>query len=200
LKRDIETAKKKIAAAGSAVPVTAARAEPTAITALRDQIRQYDQVIQQRTAQQEDLHRRIRIYQARVESSPAVEQEAKSLTRGQRIAQETYDALKKQLEQAEMATQLEQKQQGEQFTILEPANFPLKPSFPNPLKFTFAGLAAGFALGASLTFLLEMRDTSVRSDKDVESLIHLPVLAMVPAIDPVASKTKDASQTVVARA
>jgi polysaccharide chain length determinant protein (PEP-CTERM system associated) len=203
LKRDIETAKKQAAAnARKPTPqqLEAAQAEPLAITTLRDQIRQYDQQIQDRSAQQEDLHRRIRMYQARVESSPAVEQEAKALTRGQKIAQENYDELKKQLEQAEMATELARKQQGEQFSILEPANFPLKPSFPNPMKLSFAGLAAGLALGAGLTFLLEMQDTSVRSDKDIETLIHLPVLAVVPAMDPVANKAKNRPQTVVARA
>lgn len=202
LKRDIEAAK-KLAAANAAKPATveprtAVQVEPAAIRTLREQIHQYDQTIQDRTTQQEDLHRRIRIYQARVESSPAVLQEAMALTRGQKAAQESYDDLKKQLELAERATQLALKQQGEQFSILEPANFPLKPSFPDRLKFSFGGLGAGIALGVGLTMLLEMRDTSVRSDKDVETLIHLPVLAVVPTLGAEAGKAKGAPRSVVA--
>jgi capsular polysaccharide biosynthesis protein len=37
-------------------------------------------------------------------------------------------------------------------------------------------------LGLGMTLLLEMRDTSVRTDKDVEALLHLPVLAVVPEL------------------
>jgi protein tyrosine kinase modulator len=202
LKRDIEAAKKlAMANASKPAPVepeAAVQIEPAGIKTLREQIHQYDQTIKDRTTQQEDLHRRIRIYQARVESSPAVEQEARALTRGQKAAQESYDDLKKQLELAERATELAQKQQGEQFSILEPANYPLTPSFPDQFRFSFGGLGAGIALGVGLTLLLEMRDTSVRSDKDVETLTHLPVLAVVPTLGATARKSKSAPRRVVA--
>jgi polysaccharide chain length determinant protein (PEP-CTERM system associated) len=202
LKRDIAAAKKLAEASGkTAAPVesqTGVQTEPAAMKTLRDQIHQLDQTIQDRTAQQEDLHRRIKLYQSRMESSPAVEQEAKSLTRGQKAAQESYDELKKQLEKAEMATRLETEQQGEQFKILEPANFPLKPFFPDVFKFSVGGLAGGIALSLGLTLLLEMRDTSVRSDKELEALIHLPVLVVVPALSSAAGKVKGAPSNLVA--
>ena len=92
-----------------------------------------------------------------------------------------------------MATQLEAGQQGELFTILEPANFPDKPSFPSQSKFAVGGLVGGLALGLGLTLFLEMRDTSVRSDKDVEGLLHLPVLAVVPTMASLSGKSKSGS-------
>jgi len=85
-----------------------------------------------------------------------------------------------------MATALEHQQQGEQFRVLDPANLPDTPSFPDPIKFGLGGFGGGLALGAGLTMLLEMRDTSVRSDKDLEALIHLPVLAVLPSLDELA--------------
>jgi capsular polysaccharide biosynthesis protein len=94
-----------------------------------------------------------------------------------------------------MATQLEVKQQGEQFRILEAANFPLKPFFPDLLKFSLGGLAGGIGLGLGLALLLEMRDTSVRSEKDLEALIHLPVLVVVPTLGSAAGKTKSAPRS-----
>jgi protein tyrosine kinase modulator len=195
LKRDIAAAKAALAADNDKKATAPEQPlhtppEPAQIKSLRDQIRQYEQVIQDRTTQQEELHRRIKVYQERVESSPTVEQEATALTRDYKSTQESYDNLNKQLQQAEMATRLEEKQQGEQFAILEPANYPDKPSFPNPLKFTLAGLGGGLAMGLGLTLLLEMRDTSVRNDKDVEALLHLPVLVSVPALVSLAGKTK----------
>jgi hypothetical protein len=37
-------------------------------------------------------------------------------------------------------------------------------------------------------FLLEMQDTSLRTEKDIEFGLRLPVLAMVPAIEPIGSR------------
>ena len=49
-------------------------------------------------------------------------------------------------------------------------------------------------LGLALTFLLEMRDTSLRSERDVEVSLRLPVLAMVPAIEPIATKKSESER------
>jgi capsular polysaccharide biosynthesis protein len=38
--------------------------------------------------------------------------------------------------------------------------------------------------------LLEIRDTSVRSEKDIEVLLHLPVLAVVPTVKALSGKVK----------
>jgi polysaccharide chain length determinant protein (PEP-CTERM system associated) len=204
LKRDIATAKRTAEAAeaesatvGAGAP---AQAEPAPIQSLRAQIRQYEQIIQDRTAQQEEIHRRIRLYQARVEASPTIEQEYKALTRDYQSALEFYNALLKQRDLAAMATDLERQQQSEQFRVLDPASYPDRPSFPDRTKFGLGGLAGGLALGVGLTLLLEMRDTSVRNDRDLESLLHLPVLAVVPTLKVTASQGKKKSATAVAGA
>ena len=193
LKRDLAAAK---AMAEANDPGTVAEkpgkaaAEPSQIQALRAQIHQYDSLIQNQTAQQEEIRRRIATYQARIESTPAVEQEYKELTRDYQTAVENYNDLLKRRDQAQMASALQQQQQGETFRVLDPASLPDKPSFPDPLKFGFGGLGGGMACAAGLILLLEMRDTSMRSDKDVEALLHLPVLATVPALGSLSSKGK----------
>jgi capsular polysaccharide biosynthesis protein len=82
-----------------------------------------------------------------------------------------------------MATDLDRHQQGEQFKILDPANLPDQPSFPNRPAFALGGLGGGLALGLAIAFLLEARDTSLRTERDVEFALRLPVLAMVPSIE-----------------
>src|SRR5579884_2815965 len=81
-----------------------------------------------------------------------------------------------------MATDLERRQQGEQFRVLDPPNFPEKPSFPNRNLFAAGGLALALALGLGLAVLQEFRDASLRTPREVESILKLPVLTMIPEL------------------
>lgn len=164
--------------------------EPPQITQLRAQIHSYDQVIAENTREQQKIKEQISEYQARVQSSPAIEQQYKELTRGYQTALDTYNELQRKRDDSAMATRLEREQEGEQFTILDPANLPDKPSFPDRVKFTLSGFGGGFALGLGLAILFEMRDTSLRTERDVEMTLHLPVLCVLPTVDPLSSVSR----------
>jgi polysaccharide chain length determinant protein (PEP-CTERM system associated) len=193
-KSDIETLKQKIAASqvkeDAPEPDKGAKtpAEPPQIQNLHAQIFQFDEIIKERTAQQEEIQRQIKLYQARVESSPTIEQEYKELTRDYQTALSFYNELLGKREQSAMANDLERHQQGEQFQVLDPANLPDKPSFPDNTLFALGGSAAGLSLGLGLILIVEMRDTSLRSSRNVELALRLPVLAMIPTIEAPASK------------
>jgi len=172
-----------------------AAAEPVQIAQLRAQVHTTDQVIAQKTKEQEKIQQEIKLYQERVQSSPAVEQQYKELTRDYQTALDFYNDLLKKRDQSAMAADLERHQEGENFSILDPANLPDKPSFPNRPMFALGGLAGGFALGVGIAFFLESQDTSFRTERDVEVALRLPVLAMVPAIEPLlANKSKHAER------
>jgi protein tyrosine kinase modulator len=166
--------------------------EPLQVAQLRAQIHNYDQVIAEKTREQDQIKQQIKVYQGRVQSSPAVEQQFKELTRDYQTALDFYNDLLKKGDQSTMAADLDRRQEGMQFRVLDPANLPDKPSFPNRPKFALGGVAGGLGLGLCIAFLLEMKDTSMRSERDVEFTLHLPVLAMVPAIEPI-PVTKPAS-------
>ena len=161
---------------------TLPKGEPTQILQLRAQIHQYDQVIKERTAQQEDIKKQIAIYQARVAGSPAVEQEYKLLTRDHQTVLDTYNDLMKKRDASAMSQQFDQSKQNDRFHVLDPANYPNEPSFPKMPIFAGGGFGAGLMLGLGLGLLLEMHDTSMRSEHDVEVILRLPVLAMIPVI------------------
>ena len=188
LKGDVANLNKKIAEADAQRKTAGqekaphAAAEPATIQQLRAQIHQYDQVIKERSAQQEDIQKQIKIYQARVQSSPAVEQEYKQLTRDYQTALDFYNGLLKERDQTAMAADLDRRQQGEQFRILDPANLPEQPSFPQTRLFAAGGVVGGLGLGFGLALLFEMQDTSLHSEREVEVALHLPVLAMLPVI------------------
>ena len=156
--------------------------EPPEIRQLRLQVHQYQQVITQATRDQQRLEQQIKVFQGRVAFSPAVEEQFKKLTRDYESAQKFYDDLLAKRNESEMHLAMEREQQGEQMRLLNPANLPESPSFPNRLLFAGGGLGGGFALGLGLALWLELRDTSVRTEGDVLAVLELPVLAQVPWI------------------
>jgi polysaccharide chain length determinant protein (PEP-CTERM system associated) len=188
-KNDIAQLKKKIdetAAAAKNKPAeevhTTKLIEPPQIQQLRNQIHVAEQTLREKSQEQERLHEQIKTYQARVQLSPVVEEQYKEVTRDYQTALDFYNELLAKKTQSEMATDLERRQQGEQFRVMDPPNLPEKASFPNRPLFAAGGLGGGLALGFSLALLLEMRDKSLRNERDVEFYLQLPTLARVPSI------------------
>lgn len=181
LKRKIEEIEASPQAPKAGASDRSTLAEPTHIQQLRNQVRLQQQTIREKTKEQERLQEQIRVYQARVQLSPVVEQQYKDLTRDHETALEHYNDLLAKLTQSQMATKMEIDQQGEQFRVMDAPNLPEKPTYPDRSMFAMGGLGMGLLLGVGLTLLLEMRDKSIRSERDVEALLGLPVLAMVPA-------------------
>jgi uncharacterized protein involved in exopolysaccharide biosynthesis len=186
-KRDIAEVQKKLdelnkAAAnpGAAADEKENLSEPPEIRQLRLQIHQYQQVIDQATRDQQRLQESIKQYQSRVALSPAVQEQYDQLTRDSTTAKAFYDNLLAKKSQSEMQTAMAHEQQGEQMHVLNPADLPDSPSFPNRLLFAGGGLGAGLAIGVGLGLLLEFRDKSVRTESDVLALLELPVLSQVP--------------------
>jgi uncharacterized protein involved in exopolysaccharide biosynthesis len=161
--------------------------EPPEIRQLRLQIHSYGDLIAEGTRDQKKLQEEIALYQGRVASSPGVEEEYKELARDYDNAQKVYqDDLAKQ-STSKMATQAEQEQQGEQMGLLNPADLPDLPSFPNRLFFAGGGLGTGLALGLGLALWLELRDKSIRTQADAEAALGLPMLVAVPWVVETAS-------------
>lgn len=187
-KQEIAMIDKKIAdandliAAGKVSTKKSTALEPNEIVQLRSSIHQLDSSVKSKLADQERIQQDIRTYQARIQLSPIVEEEYKKLTRDHQTAQTFYDELLGKKRQSEMATELEQQQQGEQFRVMDPPNLPEKPTFPNRMLITFAGFAMGLAFGGGLAFILESRDQSFRTEQDVVAILKLPVLASIPKV------------------
>ncbi len=160
-------------------PVFAPSRESAGIQQLRAQLRSADVGLDERRKQQAQIQAQIGNYQSRVESSPAVEEQYKQLTRDYQTAQGFYDDLLGKMNQANMATDLEKRQQGEQFRIMDEANLPDAPFSPKRGLFLGSGAAFGLALGLAIAGLIEFRDTTLRSERDVWHFTKLPTLGMV---------------------
>jgi polysaccharide chain length determinant protein (PEP-CTERM system associated) len=185
-KADIAEVKKRLAevndaaAKGTDASDKASLGEPPEIRQLRLQVHQYGEVLAQSTREEKRLADQIRIYQSRVAVSPEVEEKYKQLTRDYDTAQKFYTDLLAKKSTSEMATDMEKRQQGEQMRLLNPANLPETPSFPNRPVFAGGGLGAGLVIGLGLALWLELRDKSIRTEADVEASLQMPVLVSLP--------------------
>jgi hypothetical protein len=81
-----------------------------------------------------------------------------------------------------MATSMELLQQGERFRVLDPPSLPLKPSFPDRLKFCGIGLFVGLFLGAAVVSAAEMLDDRVFSESELRKLLPVAVLSELPVV------------------
>jgi uncharacterized protein involved in exopolysaccharide biosynthesis len=146
---------------------------------LRAQVRAMDLGITQKKHDQSDIQGQLHMYQERVAASPAVEEEYKSITRDNQTAQAFYDDLLNKMNQSKMATDLENRQQGETFKVMDEPNLPEEPTYPKRPAFVGGGLAAGLFLGLLVVILLEYLDTAVRSERDIWAFTKLPTLGVI---------------------
>ncbi len=153
------------------------------LTQLRTSVLLLDQEIREKTKQQTELQKQIVGYEARLRISPLVEEQFKQLTRDYQTALDFYNSLLKQNDQATMTRDLENRQQGEMFKVLDPASLPEKPSYPNRPLIVGGGFAGGLVLGLAIALILELKDKSIRSENDVEFFLKVPTLAIVPIVE-----------------
>jgi polysaccharide chain length determinant protein (PEP-CTERM system associated) len=193
--RKISEAERKLAQAPPpSVPSASSAPKSTdslSVQQMRAQLRAMDQGISQKKRDQAAIQTQLRTYQDRVSSSPAVEEEYKSITRDTSTARAFYDDLLNKLNQSKMATDLERRQQGEQFRVMDEPNLPESPSSPKRSVFIIGGFAAGLGLGLLIVALLEYLDTAVRSERDIWAFTKLPTLAVIGftgEAEPVATK------------
>lgn len=179
LEKQIEAAPTKEQSAAEAQKSAKPVVETPEIQQYRAQLRQAELNIIQKTKEQEDLQRQIRVIQGRIELSPAIQQEFKALTRDHETALNFYNDLLKKKNESQMATTLENQQQSEKFQVLDPPSMPERPSFPNRQLFTLGGLCAGLALGIGIVHLSEVRDKSIRTRQDVETYLGVQTLAVI---------------------
>ena len=66
-------------------------------------------------------------------------------------------------------------------SVLAPAIAPLRPAYPTLLGCTLIALAVGTLLGIAAAFGCEIADRRVRSDRDAEDILGVPVLGDLPA-------------------
>ena len=169
----------------SSVPPVATNEELLRRERLRTQkaeIESLDRQIAFKESEQSRLRATIAEYQGRLEAIPGVESEWVALTRDYETLQTSYENLLKKAEDSKVAANLEERQVGEQFRIVDPARVPVRPVGAMRLQTNLIGLFAGMSLGVAIIGLIFFFDTTFHTEADVLDALSLQVLALVPFV------------------
>ena len=123
-----------------------------------------------------------RIYQLRRENL-SLPEKGLLLVRLQRDV-ELQESLYTQLKEKYQETLIQESGKVEEVTILKPAVPPGEPfNIPSKLMIVVTGIVMGLIIGIVFAFLGEVFDTSMGTIEDVEELLNVSVLGVIPQLD-----------------
>jgi polysaccharide biosynthesis transport protein len=124
----------------------------------------------------------IEEYQSRLNQTPVREQELAGMLRNYELLKQDYADLLSKKMQSELAGNLEKRQEGQQFRLVDQASLPTLPASPNRVKISLGGVAGGIGLGLALAFLMEMRDSSFHTEEELTERLGLPLVIALPML------------------
>jgi polysaccharide chain length determinant protein (PEP-CTERM system associated) len=119
-------------------------------------------------------------YERRIEKAPEVEQALLILERDYNNVKNSYTSLLDKRLNARVVENLEKHQKAGNFRILDSANFPRAPVFPNQRRIYLFGLVLGCGLGIALIIMREQLNPQFRKPEDVEYMLGPQLLAVIP--------------------
>ena len=174
-------AAKKSAPVVTATPKEANAADSNASTAqIKSQLEANRLEIQNGEAEQKRLETQIAEYQGRLDATPVREQQLAEVRRDYDQSRKNYEDLLSKKTQSQLATSLEERQQGAQFRIIDPPSLPMTPSGMTHVKISLGGLVAGLVIGIGLVFLMETLDHSLRDEEELRDKFAFPLLMGLP--------------------
>ena len=133
-------------------------------------------------AEVERLEVQVAELREQVEATPRVAEQLEALTRRHRNLTENLRDYNNRRLEAEVQANLERRQLGEQFRVIEPAFPPTTPTSPNRLVIIVTALMAGVSLGVAAAVVAETADSTVHGPQDLQRELGIPVLAAIPTI------------------
>ncbi|MBK5294469.1 MAG: hypothetical protein JJE04_22660 [Acidobacteriia bacterium] len=130
-----------------------------------------------------DADRKLKSVQQKIEVGPIGAHQLEQLTRDHELAKRKYDELQAKVSRSEVATDLENRKQGETLEVLDLPSLPESPTDPNRPLIIGIGAFIGIMLGAGLVIGRELKDTSLKTLKDVRSYTQFNVLGSVPLLE-----------------
>ena len=130
--------------------------------------------------EKEEIRKNIADVEQKINQSPRREQEMISLIRDYENQKASYDDLLRKKLQADVSQNLEKRQKGTQFQILDPANLPEVPFQPSRKRVMGVSLVFALFLGFGGAIVWESLDSRLRDVRDFRHLYKVPILGYIP--------------------
>lgn len=150
---------------------------------LRGQIRARELEAERYLREIAETEQKQRAVQARIEAGPLGAQSYELLLRDRETAKAKYDDYSKKLNNSAIATDLENRKQGETLEVLDLPSLPETPTAPNRPVIVGAGAVIGLVLGFGLVAFREAKDSSLKTLKDVRTYTQYVVLGSFPLLE-----------------
>jgi polysaccharide chain length determinant protein (PEP-CTERM system associated) len=133
-----------------------------------------DEIVRLRVAVEE--------FQTQLARTPAVAEILDGLEREYRHLFDSYQDFSNRQLEAMVQAQLERRQLGEQFRVLEAAFIAPEATSPNRLLIMILGSIFSIAVGVGVGIMRESVDSSLHSARQLQTTFSIPVLAAIPKI------------------
>jgi succinoglycan biosynthesis transport protein ExoP len=154
----------------------------TSLGQLRGQLEANKLELETLSRDEKRLKAEIGQYERRLNATPVREQQLAGILRNYDQLKQDYAELLAKESQSQMAADLEKRQEGQQFRLIDHPSLPTVPTSPNRIKISLGGAAAGIGLGLALAFLMDLKDSSFHSEEDLSQRFALPLVVGVPLL------------------
>jgi uncharacterized protein involved in exopolysaccharide biosynthesis len=175
---DVIAAREKLKAVRSA-SVTPDTSDTSAV---QEQIKANNEAIGALRAQKDAAIAQVNARLAGQSQAPAIMEQASQLEDRANALRTQYKSVADDLMKAQASARMASEQRGERLSLVEPADLPDQPNWPNRPLLIAAGALAGAVLGLLLALIVEILRRPLRSPVQLEGL-GLPVVGIVPIID-----------------
>ncbi len=178
-----EQARRPASGGQAAVALPVLNPNAAEIRRLKASISALDIEIASRRREGDDIRKSISNFQGKVDQSPTREQELIALNRDYDNLRRSYDDLLSKKLQADISQNLERRQKGELFQILDPANIPQLPFEPKVVRIYLLSFAGSLMIGLMGIVAFAYLDETIRSPEEFRHFFKLPLIATLPAIE-----------------
>jgi succinoglycan biosynthesis transport protein ExoP len=183
--REIDDLKSSIAAAGKSTNTHTAetqQADNPAYVLLNTQHSSTAYEIQSLSTKRIELQAKISQYEILIKRAPNVEKNYQPLLRDYSNTTVKYQDIRSKQREAAVSKNLEQKQKGERFILIEPPALPIDPVSPNRTAILLLGLVLAAGAGVGFALFKEAIDVAVHGVRELTAIMGAPPLVSIPYI------------------
>ncbi len=153
-----------------------------AVVQLKTQINALDTQLAGLDRRSNELRKKMDEMQRRIEASPQVEREYKTLTRDLDLAHQKYDEINKNMMDSEVTGAAIASGRSDELSLVNAPSLPAKPAKPRRIAIAAIGLMLAILISLTAVVVAESVDQTVRGSRDVRRVLDLAPLGVIPEI------------------